>query len=317
MDTQEKLWHQLLTARPYIDTLKLKRVIAYADSYILQRSEAKAIATINSIPTACRSVCLSEFAAYGLDQYVARSPDVQKSSIQWNGVQPRQQRFHSLPSFAALHQLTDLTIHMRNDFSGVSFAPLAKSCPSTVQSLVLHGFAWSAYREESVALSVHALSLLENYLPALTTLELGHSVVTPGEDITCLSKLKSLGFWKSTILVNDELEVSLLTNLTLLNLSKARCIWENILAPILDTFIAWPALQVLKADGCNLFGRRTNMDVTTVLEVHVDHFYGVTEPGLPGQQSYVHTAVSPGSPLQAAPPLLPLTPGQLLREGVS
>ena len=206
---------------------------------------------------------------------------------------------------------------MRNDFSGVSFAPLVKSCPSTVQSLVLHGFGWSAYREESVALSVHALSLLENYLPALTTLELGHSVVTPGEDITCLSKLKSLGFWKSTILVNDELEVSLLTNLTLLNLSKARCIWENILAPILDTFIAWPALQILKADGCNLFGRRTNMDLTTVLEVHVDHFYGVTEPGLPGQQSYVHTAVSPGSPLQAAPPLLPLTPGQLLREGVS
>lgn len=55
------------------------------------------------------------------------------------------------------------------------------------------------------------------------------------------------------------------------------------------------------------------MNLTTVLEVHVNHFYGVTEPGLPGQQSYVHTGVVP----QPAPVLLPVTLEEFLREGAA
>ena len=191
--------------------------------------------------------------------------------------------FHSLPCFAALHQLTELTIHMRNDFMGVSLTPLVKSCPSTVQSLILHGFGCKVEQEMPPTFSVQNLSLLESHLPALTELELSHSVITiPGDDITCLSKLKSLSFFGSHIFVDDELKLSLLTNLTSLNLTDAECYWEETWAEALHTFTAWPALQLLKADCCSLFDKRTMVDLTTVSEVHVAHFDSVKELGLPG-----------------------------------
>ena len=82
----------------------------------------------------------------------------------------------------------------------------------TVQSLVLHGFGNPTDKAQS---SVH-LTLFESHLPALTALELDDSfVTTAGGDITCLSKLKSLH-------LTGELQVTLLTDLTYLNLSKAR-----------------------------------------------------------------------------------------------
>ena len=301
-DIQEQFWHRLLAARPSVDTLKLERVIRCSDSYATQRSDSTATATINSIPTACRSLSLSEFAAYGLEQYTAKLPHVQQLSLQWNGVQAEKQSFHSLPSFAALRQLTELKISMRNDFLGASFAPLVKSCPSTVQSLVLDGFGCTVEQEQPPIFSVHDLNLLESHLPSLTHLELGHSVVTiPGDSITCLSKLKCLSFRQSDVYVDGELEVSLLTNLTHLNLTAATCFWEDAWVEALDTFTAWPALQVLKATHCNLFDKRTKMDLTTVLEVHVDHFDGVRELGSPGQQSYVHTDLSHFVPPEGNP----------------
>ena len=292
-DYQEQFWHRLLAARPSVDTLKLERLIRISDSYALQRSDVTAIATISSIPTSCRSLSLNEFAAYGLRQYIIKTPDVQQLSLQWNGVQAETQRFHSLPSFAALHQLTELKIYMRNDFLGVSFAPLVKSCPSTLRSLILHGFGCSVEQEQPPVSSVRSLRLLEDHLPALTLLELGRSVVTiPGDGITCLSKLKSLSFFGSDIYVDGELEVSLLTNLTHLNLTEATCFWEDAWVEALDTFTAWPALQMLKAHGCNIFDKHTRMDLTTVLEVHVDHIDSVKGLGLPGQQSHVGTDFS-------------------------
>ena len=79
---------------------------------------------------------------------------------------------------------------------------------------------------------------------------------------------------------------------THLKLTDATCFWEDAWVQVLDTFTAWPALQVLKAKGCNLFDMHTKMDLITVLEVHVDYFDGVRELGLPGQQSHVHTDLS-------------------------
>ena len=115
---QEQFWPWLLTARKCRDTLKLtsQRISELIkQSYPEHQSVAVAEAIISSIPTACRSLSLSEFTAYGLEQYIAKSPEVQELSLQWNGLHNGQGRFHSLPSFSALHQLTQLTVHMRND----------------------------------------------------------------------------------------------------------------------------------------------------------------------------------------------------------
>ena len=290
-DRQEQFWCRLLAARRCVDTLKLtsQRFCGRtSDVYTIHRSDDQADATISSIPTACRSLSLSEFSAYGLEQYILKSPEVQQLMIQWNGVQAGHSSFHSLPSFAPLHQLTELTICMRNDLNGESFPSLVKSCPDTVENLILEGFGSPVEDEQPPVLAVHSMMLLEGHLPALTRLELTHSVVRiPGEDITCLSKLKTLSLCDSDIYVDGQLEVTLLTDLTQLDLSGATCYWEDAWVDALDAFTAWPSLAIFKSYNCNLFDMSTVMDVSTVREVHIGHFCHFAQPG-PDQEGHVH-----------------------------
>ena len=288
-DEQEQSWPRLL-ARKCIDTLKLttQRIFGGGiESYATTQAEVVAEATVSSIPIACRSLHLSEFAAYGLEQYTSRSPEVQQLSIQWNGLQAGRNSFHLLPSFAALHQLTELTVHMRNDFDGEVFPFLVDNCPDSVESLILEGFG--AVEEHRPPLrAVRSLTLLEDNLPALTRLELAHSAVRIlGEGITCLSKLKSLSLCHSEIYVDGQLEVTLLTRLTHLDLAEATCCWEDAWVDALDTFTAWPGLAVLKVYNCNMFDMYTIMDVSSVREVDVGHFSHFADPG-PDQQAHVH-----------------------------
>ena len=275
-DRQEQFWSRLLAARSCVDTLKLtsQRICGRTnDVYTIHRSDELTEATISSIPTACRSLSLSEFNAYGLEQYIRKSPEVQQLTLQWNGLQAGNSSFHSLPSFAPLHQLTELTVHMRNDINGESFPSLVKSCPDTVENLYLEGFGSSVEDEQPPVYAVHSMMLLESHLPALTRLELTHSVVRiPGEDITCLSKLKSLSLCDSEIYVDGQLEVTLLTGLTHLDLTGATCYWEDAWVDVLDAFTAWPSLAMFKCYNCNIFDMSTVMDLSTVGEVHVGHF---------------------------------------------
>ena len=247
----------------------------------LRRSEAMADATMNSIPTACRSLSLSEFAAYGLEQYIAKSPTLKQLSVQWNGLQAEQEPFHRPPSFATLSHLTELTVSMRNDVYGMCFAFLVQSCPSTLQSLILRGFGLRLEVEQPPAFSVRSLDLLEQHLPTLTRLQLSHSTVTiPGDSITCLSNLRSLSLAESEIYGDRELEITKLTNLTLLDLTGAICYQENLSMWGLDKFTAWPELKVMKATQCTLFHRCTKMCLDTMHEVHLDlgpdHCYGLS-----------------------------------------
>ena len=132
---------------------------------------------------------------------------------------------------------------------------------------------------------------MSDNLPALTRLELAQSVVrVPGEDITCLSKLKTLSLRCSEIYVDGQLEVTLLTNLTYLDLTGATCYWEDAWVDVLDAFTAWPSLAVLKVYECNLFDINTAMDMSTVREVHVGHFYHFVPP-LTDQASHVRVHV--------------------------
>lgn len=291
-DRQEQMWPQLLAARRRVDVLKLDRTadrpIKSHKDYAAFRSDVVAEATIRSIPTACRSLCLSEFAAYGLEQYIGKSPEVQQLSVQWNGVKGGRKSFNLLPSFTALRQLTELTIHMRNDFDGDSFPTLVQGCPNSVESLLLEGFGLDVEEEQPPRCAVRSLTLLEDHLPALTRLELAGSVVLiPGEDITCLSKLRSLSLCRSEVYVDGQLEVTVLTKLTCLDLTETTCYWGDAWVDALDMFTAWPALAVLKALNCNLFDTHTVMDVSHVREVHMGHFEVYVEPG-PDQQGHVH-----------------------------
>ena len=275
-DEQELFWHRLLAARHSVDTLKLDRAGRPSTSR-LQRSDAVADATMDSIPTACRSLFLSEFATCGLEQYIAKAPTLEQLSVQWNGVQAEQETFHHLPSFATLSHLTELTVNMRNDFYGTSFADLVRSSPSTLQSMMLRGFGSAWEQEQPPAFSVRSLSVLEQHLPTLTRLELSDSTVTiPGDSITSLSNLRSLSLAESEIYVDGELEVTTLTNLTLLDLTGATCYWEDAWVEALDEFSAWPELKVMKAIQCNLFDRRTKMHLDTMREVHLDDRYGLS-----------------------------------------
>ena len=287
-DGQEQFWPHLLLARTCIDTLKLtsqRTLDLTRQTAAINRSEGVAKATINSIPTACRSLFLSEFCAYGLEQYIAKSPEVQQLSLQWNGLRAGHSSFHPLPSFSALHQLTQLTVHMRNDSNGRSFPSLVKSCPDTVESLILEGFGLP---EEDVG-TVSSLTILESTLPVLTRLKIARSVVrVSGGDITCLSKLKSLSLCHLEIYVGGQLEVTLLTNLTHLDLTGAKCYWEDPLVDAFETFTAWPSLAVLKIYDCNVFDISTVMDVSTVKEVHAGHFDHFAQPR-PDQESHVRT----------------------------
>ena len=295
-DGQEQFWPRLLAARSCVDTLKLtsQRVCDQTnDIYTIHRSAELAEAIISSIPTACRSLSLSEFSAYGLEQYIGKSPEVQQLSMQWNGLQAGHRSFRSLPSFAPLHQLTQLTVHMRNDVNGDSFPCLVKSCPHTLESLILEGFGSTMEDEQPPVFAVRSLMLLEDNLPAVTRLELAQSVVRiPGEDITCLSKLKSLSLCDSEIYVDGQLEVTLLTDLTHLDLTGTTCFWEDAWVDALDAFTAWPSLAVFKVYNCNLFDVSTVMDVSTVREVHLGHFSQFAQPG-PDQEAHVSTHVNP------------------------
>ncbi|KAL3154802.1 hypothetical protein ABBQ38_011346 [Trebouxia sp. C0009 RCD-2024] len=291
-DRQEQLWPWLLAARKCIDTLKLERtvdrVIESHVDLLACRSDIVAEASIRSIPTACRSLSLDEFAAYGLEKYIAKCPEVQQLSIQWNGLRAAFNVVFPIPCFGALQQLTELTIYMRNDFDGDSFPCLIRSCPDSVERLILGGFGSAVEHEQPPLCAVRDLMSLEDHLPALTSLELSDCVITiPGEDITCLRKLRSLSLCRSEVYVDGQLEVTLLTKLTCLDLTEATCYWDDAWVEALDIFTAWPALAVLKIMSCNLFDIHTVMDVSHVGEVHMGHFEVFVQPAL-DQQGHVH-----------------------------
>ena len=278
-DKQEQCWHSLLAGRPSIDSLRLVRSAEWSasdDWCTVQRSDLVAKTTMDSIPTACRSLTLSEFCAHDLGQYVGKCPGLKELSIQWNGL-PFQNahKTRTVPDLTALHSLTDLTVQMRNDVYGDMFPALVKSCPGSLQRLSLEGFGSDMAQQqapypEPPQHSVRSLNLLECHLPALTHLSLTRCTITiPGEDITCLTKLKSLSL-KSSDLYIKQLAVETLTNLTYLDLSKASCYWEDPWAVPASSFTSWPGLEVLDLTLCNMVGWNTVLNVASVQELHID-----------------------------------------------
>ncbi len=124
-DHQELFWRHLLAARSSIDSLKLVRTATWSAHYdwcTLHHSAEIAQATMDSIPTACRSLSLSEFCAHGLARYIKKAPELEQLTIQWNGLpHSGTLKIQTVPDLAALHRLTELTVQMRNDIMAICF----------------------------------------------------------------------------------------------------------------------------------------------------------------------------------------------------
>ena len=161
---------------------------------------------------------------------------------------------------------------MRNDLHGDMFPALVKGCPDTVQSMTLESFGSGVEHGRPPIYSVKNLHLLQSHLTALTHLALTSSVVTiPGDDILSLSKLKSLSLHATEVYVDGQLEVTRLTNLTYLDLSQVCCFWVDAWVEALDSFTSWPRLVVLNLLNCNLVDQQTDLDCSSVRELHLNY----------------------------------------------
>jgi len=276
-DDHERSWQSLLAARSSISTLKLVRAAEWTvsnDRFTLERSSTISNATMDSLPTACTSLTLSEFCAHSLSRYVEKGPDLEQLSFQWNGLpySPGYHKHQSVPDLLALRHLTDLTVQMRNDLHGDVFPALVKGCPDTLLSMTLQNFGSEVEDEQPPVHSVQSLDMFQSHLTALTHLALTNSFLTiPGDDISCLSKLKSLSLHATEVYVDGQLDVTRLTNLTYLDLSEICCFWEDAWVEALDSFTSWPGLDVLKLVNCNLVDQQTDLDCSSVKELHLNY----------------------------------------------
>ena len=276
-DDQERTWQSLLAARSSISTLKLVRAAKWTKCFgrfTLERSSTISQATMDSLPTACTSLTLSEFCAHSLSRFVEKGPDLEQLSFEWNGLPylPGYHKHQPVPNLTALRHLTDLTVQMRNDLRGDMFPALVKGCPDTLQSMTLQSFGSGVEDEQPPIHSVSSLHLIQSHLTALTHLALTNSVVTiPGDDISCLSKLKSLSLYATEVYVDGQLDVTRLTKLTYLDLSEVCCFWEDAWVEALDSFTSWPGLDVLKLLNCNLIDQQTDLDCSSVKELHLNY----------------------------------------------
>ena len=255
--------------------------------------------------TACKALYLSEHLARHSANSFPALPQLQKLSLQWNGVpsmraemmngQPSNELYSNmLPFLTHLTNLTELNIHMRNDVHGMTFPLLLVRLPPSIQRLNLEGFGSQLDDEQpprySVVLQDHSFASLA----ALTHLELTKSSVTiPGDSITCLSRLSSLNLSNSEVYVDGQLEVSQLTNLTCLELTQTLCFWEDAWVEALDAFEAWPRLKVLKLLGSNLLDGRTVLTAPGVdeLEVMYPHGNHMTVAEAAGKKVHAHVHV--------------------------
>ncbi len=91
-----------------------------------------------------------------------------------------------------------------------------------------------------------------------------------GSGISCLAHLKSLSLQGSEVW-GDPSDITMLTNLTLLDLSESEWDWPNSgRAADMLLFTGWSALQVLKLSDCSLFNQQTALHLPCVVDLQLD-----------------------------------------------
>ena len=139
-------------------------------------------------------------------------------------------------------------------------------CPGGLDTFCVHGCDSEfrlAYLDRGGALC------LADKLHLLTSVELSNCMVAlPAECMMFFQRLAQLSLAGSHVVSPSD--ISLLTNLTLLDLSHCR--WRTPgpggSDPSLKSFQARPALLFLKLTGCSLIDNSTMLDVASVSELH-------------------------------------------------
>ena len=196
-------------------------------------------------------------------------------------------------AFADLRHLTQLkTLKMLSeDMTTVVQADAIihsmRQCPATLEQLAIDGQDLGVLTDILYSLE----DVLGTTLAQLTCLELTSTEIFLDEgSLACFTHLRSLSFEFSQVhaAVDSAANLTWLSGVTTLDLSGNT--WFDlrisatgtvdmalVYSPAFNSFHGWPALEVLKIDGCNLFGPSTALHIPEVQDVQVHHHNHVTD----------------------------------------
>jgi len=194
----------------------------------------------------------------------------------------------ALPTLKHLSELTAL--HLRVDsYRSVkqpeALATCLSKCPHTLQHLVLEsarhrGRPSSLVKQRALEtggtinmqLSADVRQSLATNLGFLQQLQLVKCFMrAPDGFSACLSGLTSLSLHASTVAAKQQLDLTKLTRLVILDIS--RTLWPGRRPQVLDQFVGWPALRNLRIYKCSLFGHATILHIPLVQKLVVDYLH--------------------------------------------
>ncbi len=190
-----------------------------------------------------------------------------------------------------LTQLKTLKVHSE-DFATESHNADAiihsmRQCPATLEQLAIDGQGICYLKDVAPSLE-HVLGTTSAHL---TCLELTDAILVLDKgSLACFTHLRSLSFGQSQVhaAVDNAANLTWLSGLATLNLAGStwfdlkRSAAGNVedrphFAAAFTSFQGWPALEILKINGYNLFGPLTALHIPEVQDVQVYHHSHVTD----------------------------------------
>ncbi len=229
--------------------------------------------SLQGIPLACDRLSVDTTFAGMLPQYIQQPAKVKQLAVtwDWNWVNWTKERLEvfAFPSLTHLAELTRLQIQAEKRY-GSPPAELIQynlnRCPKTLERITLDGL--SLWHQDDQRSSIQLV--LGSAAASLTCLELLRCHFGfGGSGISCLAHLISLSLQGSEVW-GDPSDITMLTNLTLLDLSESEWDWPNSgRAPDMLLFTGRSALQVLKLSDCSLFNQQTALHLPCVVDLQL------------------------------------------------
>ena len=230
--------------------------------------------SLQGIPLACDCLSVDTTFVGMLPQYMQQPAELKQLAVAWDcdWVHWTKERLEifAFPNLTHLAELTRLQIRAENGF-GSPPAELIQynlnRCPETLEHITLDGL--SLWHQDGQQSAIQLM--LGSAAASLTCLELLRCKVGfGGSSVRCLAHLKSLSFQGSTVWA-DPSDITMLTDLTLLDLSESEWNWPKQRDhPLRLLFTGWSALQVLKLSNCSLFNQRTALHLPGVVDLQLD-----------------------------------------------
>ncbi len=232
--------------------------------------------SLQGIPLACDCLSVDTTFAGMLPQYIQQPAKLKQLAVIWDCIWVNWTNFDTFafPDLTHLADLTRLQIRAEDRSqhrSGSQPAELIHDnlnrCPETLQHVTLDSMNLRNRDGQRSAV----LQVLGSAAASLTCLEMSRCAFKfGGSSISCLAHLKSLSLQGSEIW-GDPSDITMLTNLTLLDLSESIWNWPNSeRAPVMLLFPGWSALQVLKLSECSLVDRQSTLSLPGVLDLQLD-----------------------------------------------